>query len=646
MALLCFVLDLRSLAPPILRDLKESLFQLGNLYVASRGRGERSMSGMPILLDRFGLCYICRSKAPSSSPELKIVYRPGEIFNLRDFHHAVNSLPMDCFLPDMVDSITIASENQELTLASLLTDKALYSWGSDSVSKKIIVVGSIAFKINEALHKSLMHAADRCVAVEFVLLEHEEASTTHIMLEKLKEFSYSINDQENCVLRKYLPDALILGGLVRRWLQELRNDMEEPLQAIFSFKDSLVGSRNQIICNLFASTNQIIDGFKPCQVCRCHGHPLDSIVSNRAKGSCCPLTRNELEPSDLVENAVRIGEQTILFLPSFDSSTNLQQISVPIIFNVVERTSLASVDEGVIVGTSFIVTPAAPHEMEAVSDECAESELNTQTFHVLCGALFHLDQGLVCSSTCNTETMKDGTLQSFYILQPSGRGPMLLRRLAGSEEILPLPEFSQSKDLVLPEELENSIQASLSKIDQRDYNPLQHDRGLHSGLNRLVKESLQFGSIHYPLQVETSPKAKHPSLNKGPLLQQSLTGQVSVPEMHPNQNKEENASTGFTEEWEELLVIDEMNDSFSPTSLSKPKVQNWTVQVQTKPLDDKTWRILERLEAPKQQKPDANSPLISSNLISGAIKKPLLPFKSKSSPPLKPNFQRLKRKQR
>lgn len=63
-----------------------------------------------------------------------------------------------------------------------------------------------------------------------------------------------------------IADALILGGLVRRWLQELRNDTEEPLQAIFSFKDYLVGSRNQIICNLFSSTNQIIDGFKPCQV--------------------------------------------------------------------------------------------------------------------------------------------------------------------------------------------------------------------------------------------------------------------------------------------------------------------------------------------------------------------------------------------
>lgn len=44
--------------------------------------------------------------------QLKIVYRPAEIFNLRDFHHAVNSLPLDCFLPDLVDSIAMASENQ------------------------------------------------------------------------------------------------------------------------------------------------------------------------------------------------------------------------------------------------------------------------------------------------------------------------------------------------------------------------------------------------------------------------------------------------------------------------------------------------------------------------------------------------------
>ncbi|KAJ0973493.1 hypothetical protein J5N97_021452 [Dioscorea zingiberensis] len=646
MALLCFVLDLRSVSPPLLGDLKQSLLQLGNLYVASCGRGERerSMNGIRPLRDRIGLCYIRRSKAPSSSSELNIAYRPGESFNLRDFHHAVNSLPMDCFLPELIDSISTASEDQELPLASLLSGNALYSWGGDSVSKKVIVVGSNMFKNNEVLHKSLMDAADRCVAAEFVLLEHEEANPSHIDFEKREEFGSSINDLENCVLRKYLPDARILGGLVKKWLQELKNDVDQPLQAIFSFKNSLVGSRNQIICNLYASSNQIIDGFQPCKTCRCHGYPLDSIASNKTKRSCCPLTGNELGTSDLVENAVRVGEQTTLFLPSFDGCTKLQRISAPIIFDVIERTNLASLSEGVIIGASCIVTPAACHETEAVLDECAESDLNIQSFHALCGALFHLDQGLICSSTCNMETMTVGTLHSYYILQPSDKGPMLLRRLAGSEEILPFPEFSQSKDLVIPEEIEKSIQVSLSKIDQRDYNPLQHDRGLHLGLNKLVKESLQFGAIP-SLQVETSPKAKHPSHIKEPLLHWSLTSQASDPEMHSNQNKEDNASSSLTEEWEELLVIDEMNDSCSPSSLFKPKVQNCTLPVQTKPLDEKTSRILERLEAPKQHKSEANSSLILRNLINGPIKRPLLPSQSKASSPLKPNFQRPKRKQ-
>ena len=48
-------------------------------------------------------------------------------------------------------------------------------------------------------------------------------------------------------------------------------------------------------------------------------------------------------------------------------------------------------------------------------------------FYGLCETLFKLDQGLVCSSSCNIETMKIGTLQCYYLLLPSEKGPMLLR---------------------------------------------------------------------------------------------------------------------------------------------------------------------------------------------------------------------------
>lgn len=61
-------------------------------------------------------------------------------------------------------------------------------------------------------------------------------------------------------------DSSVLCGLVKRWLHELRNDVEEPLQAIFLFKKSIVDSVKQISCYLTASSNQLIDGFIPCQV--------------------------------------------------------------------------------------------------------------------------------------------------------------------------------------------------------------------------------------------------------------------------------------------------------------------------------------------------------------------------------------------
>ena len=48
-------------------------------------------------------------------------------------------------------------------------------------------------------------------------------------------------------------------------------------------------------------------------------------------------------------------------------------------------------------------------------------------FYGLCRCLFLSDQGLICSSICNTESMKNAPFQCFYLLQPSSKGTMLLR---------------------------------------------------------------------------------------------------------------------------------------------------------------------------------------------------------------------------
>lgn len=48
-------------------------------------------------------------------------------------------------------------------------------------------------------------------------------------------------------------------------------------------------------------------------------------------------------------------------------------------------------------------------------------------YHGLCEALYSLDEGLICYSNCNTQTMLETTFQCFYILQPSEHGPMFLK---------------------------------------------------------------------------------------------------------------------------------------------------------------------------------------------------------------------------
>ncbi|XP_073014295.1 uncharacterized protein [Typha latifolia] len=644
MTLLCFLLDLRRIPSSILRDLKQCLLQLANLYVVSResGERERSKDAIPLLRDLLGLCYIDRARGASSSPELKIAYRPSsQRFSLRDFHHAVNNLPLDSFQPDLRDSMHITYDDLEVPLKDLFSNKALYSWGSNDVSKKLIVVSLSVCMNTEALRRSLMNAAEQCVTVEFLILESAEGKICNGTSEKLSKFINHISDLENCVIQSYIPEPSVLYGLVKRWLEEVKNDIEGPLRAVFLFKNAILGSVDQISCNLFASSNQIVDGFVSCQTCRCHGHPIDITITNKTK-SCCPLTCLELGASEIIENTVKVGEQTILFLPSFEGGSNLQHISAPINFDVIERTNLATLNEGVILGTSYVVTPYC-HDIEASLDKYNQSDLNIQLFHGLCRALFHLDQGLVCSSACNTETMRDGTLRCYYVLQPSEKGVMLLRRLAGCEEILPIPDINLQCNLTVPEEINNSIQAALLKIDLRDYNPLQHERDFHSKINWLVKESLQFGSI--PPSHLRSPKQSDPDYLNSSILKQPSSTQGSKEELWTNQTKEENSSC-VTEEWEQLLIIDEMNDSYTTSCISKSRLQSSKVLTQSGHLDEKTSRILERLETPKQQKQETCSPTVSSGIISGQMKKPLVPFKSNLSQPLKPDFQRLKRKQR
>ncbi|KAG9447350.1 hypothetical protein H6P81_013478 [Aristolochia fimbriata] len=639
MTLLCFLLDLPSIPPPLLRDLKQCLMQLANLYAISYGGDERKSTP---LQDRIGLCYFQKNKN-SSSDELKLAYIPRGNFSLRDFHRAVTNLPTDGFSVDSIELRENRSEDLEKNLSRLLSKELLYSWGFKDILRKVIFTCSCLPRIVDPIRKILMEAAEQCVSLEFLMLAQEVYDD---MSDNMKEFSNSISEHDNCLLGRCFPgDTWALAGLVKRWVQEVKDEVEDTRQVTFIFKRKLFGCTNQLRCSLFSFTNQIADGFDSCQACRCHGKPTKGSKEEKCDTSC-PITDHKLGESDLVDNAVRVGEHTLLLLPSFQSCGKLRSVASPINFTILERTNLASLSEAVIVGNSYTVTPMQCHEMEAASDDNSNPELNVQIFHGLSRALHSMDQGLVCSSNCNIETMKEATFQCFYILLPSEKGPMLLRRVAGAEEILLVPD-STGMDCSVSKEIQDSIQASLTQMEVREFNPLLHERGFHTKLNCLVKESLHFRSI------PNSPKAEknQPAPIQPLLMSESFSKENSELSQTTEADRE---GAKVAKEWEQLIVH-EIRVSVLPMSPSIPSVGHSLLTSDSKPLDERTSRILERLEPPKKPKSGRHSPSILTNArkeVSGPIKKPLVPFEPNRgtdqgmsfSQPMKPTFQKLKRK--
>ncbi|XP_027343149.1 uncharacterized protein LOC113855719 [Abrus precatorius] len=666
MVQLCFVLDLRSLAPPLLGDLKQSLLQLANFYAISSSSSGKSAT----ISDRIGLCYVFKNRL-SSSDELVIAYNPIGNFNLRDFHHAVNNLPYDAFLPD-IDNISVLSS--DLMISNVLSERVLYSWQGKDIERKVIVITStLPEDVDSIMQKSLMDAADKCVSVDFAVFQQKSSHLTDTR-ENINNFRRCISHLDNCSVQTYIPDLRVFHSLVKRWLQVLKDDMEEPLLARLIFKDDLFDSVNHIFCNLVAPANPITNNFSECQekeealivgivhiqTCRCHGIPLRDAEKNFSRHSC-PVTGCNLETCDVIENSVQVGEKTILFLPSFYSSLKLLQITSPINITVNERINLTSLDEGLVMGASFVVIPSSCHVIETTSDDADQSDVNAQIFRGLSSILHSMDQGLICCTSCDLETMAEAHYRCYYILQPSDTGPMLMRRLAGAEEVLRVPD-SRLVDSSINKEIENSVQACLLKIELTDYDPLLHARGFHEKLNLLVKESLQLGSVLSKLegaflelsssQQPSSEVIRKAEPDTGVIIENEKTLPLDMAEQG------DKTLACITEEWNQLFVNEEPK-LYSPSCMSEAKLGQSSASPRdgNRSLDRETSRILERLEVPRPLRAKTASPGSNESCFKNTnvpTKKPLIPFQPTQdteqvfvgSQLMKPNFQRQKRKHR
>ncbi|CAB87927.1 hypothetical protein [Arabidopsis thaliana] len=583
MVLLCFVVDLRNISPSLIGDLKQSFLKLSNLHAIS--------SPVDSLTDRIGLCYILKDRISGNDQQLKFAYTPTGNFCLRDFHHAINSLPLDAFVPEIDESGAISC--RDLKLSSVLCDRALYSWGGRDIMRKVIVLSScFPEDMDSEAKNTLMAATDKCVSVEFLLFEKQESYLSYTQ-EKINRFLRCLSDLDNCSFQTCIPDGKSLHGLEKRWLQELKDDTGESLQAQIIFKSNLVGSVNKVFCNITAATNQIVDGFIPCQTCRCHGIPLQDSVEKPTEKLKCSVTNHELGKYDVIENSVKVGNRTTLFLPTIHSLQKLHPVSSQVDFNVIERTNLTSLSEGLLLGIPYIVSPSTCHETE----EMDQPDLNTQS--------------------------KQYLRQNY------------LQRLAGSEEVLPICNVSQFAESSIPREIEISVKGALLEIESTNYNPLIHNRGFHQKLNLIVKESLQFGSLHSNTKDATYEVSSVHSDSVIPA-EQTFPHIVNPGTLQEVRiiDEEDKATASITKEWELLVVTEEVRmKSPSPVITTIRQVLS-PIQSNNKQADMKTSMILERLEAPRKIRGNVGSPnVVIHNPISPDVcvfsqKKPLIPFQT------------------
>ncbi|PKI50248.1 hypothetical protein CRG98_029321 [Punica granatum] len=348
---------------------------------------------------------------------------------------------------------------------------------------------------------------------------------------------------------------------------------------------------------------------------RCHGIILNEAAASKTARMCCPITGHDLGCIDVVESSVKIGEKMSLFLPDSSKLINCQKVSTPIDFNVTERTNLGSLSEGVMVGAPHVVTPAAGHEIGETSDEM--NELNAQLFQGVCRVLHSLDQGLVCYSKYNVEAKRSALFPCYYILQPSENGPMLLRRVAGLEETLPVLNMEKYFGSTVTKEIESSVQASILMVESIDYDPFLHPRGFHKNLNLLVEESIQFRPAPPPEEKVLTSDLNTSNAN-------TIRSMDFVVDL--TRGGEE-----LEEEWEQL-VVNEVPSVAAQAHAPTPATANQrgSKEAAASAADDKTWRILERLEAPGSNR------FIHKNIDATATSNKLI----------RPNFQRLKRKLR
>jgi hypothetical protein len=309
------------------------------------------------------------------------------------------------------------------------------------------------------------------------------------------------------------------------------------VQATLGMPSPLVpGGPRRLRLELRPEVLPLHDACAPSKLCRCHGRALLSttsaigaddiahFLSLAAKNDVCPVTAKGLLPAEWLPNAIAIGRDTSLLLPSFFTPSILAPGApgAPALLAAIACVPLASLSQSWLFGTPWCAraldedAPCAAGIGAGMSgsddmagmglgggggdDEGADYDgaANGVLFAAVCASLARSDAGLLCSSASNLDAGASTPFKCFYLLMPppavgSGGGgaasQLLLKRVAAKEELLPSPPAAETPDV--PPDVAASVSRALAALPVRaPYEPLSAERGVHKVLTALLSRSL------------------------------------------------------------------------------------------------------------------------------------------------------------
>jgi len=304
------------------------------------------------------------------------------------------------------------------------------------------------------------------------------------------------------------PDAGGAGSIsgAGRPIVEARLQLPAPL---------LAGGARRLRLALRPTILPLHDDCAPVKLCRCHGRALLSrdstigaddishMLSLAQKNDVCPVSAKGLTPPEWLPNAIAIGRDTSLLLPSFYTPSFLAQAAPPATLSVLATVPLASLSESWLFGTPWAARaldesdPGLSNAEEEEEEEEFDCGANATLFAAVCASLAQSDAGLLLASASNLDSGRSTPFKCLYIAFPpagGGGGPasMLLKRVAAKEELLPSPPAAAGAAMAeVPPDVQAEVSRSLAALPTRaPYDPLACERGVFKVLSGLVNKSL------------------------------------------------------------------------------------------------------------------------------------------------------------